>query len=648
MILTCLLPSFVFAEDAVSAIAGREANEIQVSPPDSNQKDESIPIEKIESSKDIPGRVLFLKLNHVDDAKTYEIQIRPQNRSWVDPYSVKTDREKLRLRVTPGKYEIRTRSIDARNRRGGWLAWRAFTVPFKQPTNVYPAENMVIAAKGSADEKLTFEWPEIKSARGYRFKLYDEKRKLLRHAITTRNWNIVPLTVKQNYFWSVTPLVSMNDVDRPEFEKLIAFELSEPDPELTPVGLTLTANPRAIKYQFELVKMLSEDESSEPTIYESFEAEFKARLAPGRYELRVRTVYDNNTTSAWGRPTAMSIPIPRPELIAPEHGAAIEPFDDQSNPIQLRWKKSKWASAYQVMIYNTDHQLIHQEIAKQPELTVRLPHRQSYTWSVKALLPGEISREPANEYQPRPSDRSFEIGQYIKLALGQSEEPSQLYAWSRFMFSNINYLAENYDNGNRLNQSLLASTGEIAAGYWHRKTSYGVLATGSLSGIDVAGTTSFYNQYSLLAGYRKSFEDQKRLRFWIGPSIKETPEVMISGFNNNIDIKTIGTLGPSALAAFFDSFNETSGYQIYVGAFYGMMGLSTPNGLDQKQFSSYFASIYGTYKWSKDVTSLLGYTFQRDEAGYKSADRSGNDNHVNYAGHYLSLSIIFGLQEAEK
>lgn len=428
--LTCLLPSFAFCEESASATA--PTNEIHLVPLDSNQKDDSIPIEHIESSKDIPGRVLFLKLNHVNEAKIYELQIRPQNRSWVDPYSVKTDREKLRLRVTPGKYEIRTRSIDSKNRRGGWLACRAFTVPFKQPTNVYPAADMVIAAKGSADEKLTFEWLEVKTARGYRFKLYDANRKLLRHAITTKNWNIVPLNVKQKYFWSVTPLVSMNEIEQPEFEKLIAFELSEPDPELTPVGMTLTANPRAIKYQFELVKMLSEDESSEPTIYESFEAEFKARLAPGRYELRVRTVYDNDTMSAWGRPTELSIPIPRPELIAPEQGVAIEPVDDLSNPIRLRWKKSKWAGGYQVMVYNSDHRLIHQEVSTASELTVNVPHQQIFTWSVKALLPGEVSREPASDYQARPQDRSFEVGQYIKLALSQSEEQSNVLDLDRY------------------------------------------------------------------------------------------------------------------------------------------------------------------------------------------------------------------------
>lgn len=625
------------------------ADAITVEPAPSAEVDESISIEKIDSRNDIPARVLFLKLEKIEDAKNYQVQLRPLKRSWAEPYQINTAREKLRIRVTPGYYEIRTRSMDERRKPGRWLAWRPFQVPFKQPLTAYPAPNSAITPKGNLNEKLSFEWPAIPSAKGYRFKLYDKSGKLIKHVVTTQNWYVHELEIKHLYYWSLNPMTSLNEADNPKFQKLWRFEITDPEKELIPVRMALAANPRTVKYQFELVKMLSDDESSEATTYESHEAVFNARLSPGEFELRVRNLYDNNTVSAWGVPTRFVVPIPNPKLISPQQAVVIDPVDDVVNSVRLEWEKSRWADRYQIFVRDEEGTLVVNEISKTNVFEAKLSHKKKYFWFVKALLPQRESRQPASvENKPPTDQQTFSIAEYIKLSLGESEEPSQLYAWGRATLANASYMAENYDNNNRVSDQVLSSTAELAAGYWHRKTSYGALVTADLSAVNIKGTTASYMQFSALLGFRKYFADQKRFRIWLGPSLKETPEVLVDGATSTLQIRVLKTLGPQVLMAFLDSFNERWGYQFYLGSFYGIQGINTPNNLKQKSYLSYFGSAYITYKLRKDMTALLGDTYQKDEAGYASADRSGNDNHVLYSGNYLSFSLIMGLQEAQK
>ncbi|MGZ3791893.1 MAG: hypothetical protein ACXVCP_06070 [Bdellovibrio sp.] len=635
-------PQITFAQNT-------EDNAVPIEPIPAAEIDNSIPVEKIDSRNDIPARTLFISLQTVEGAKTYEVQIRPRKRSWLEPHKVTTSREKMRLRVTPGDYEIRTRSIDEKRKPGRWLTWRPFMVPYKQPLLAYPAPDSTITPKGNLSEKIIFEWPAVPSSKGYRVKIYDENRKLLKHVITSQNWFQYELENSHSYFWSLNPLITIDEPDNPKFQKLWKFLIAEPDTELLPVNLKLVKNPRAVKYQFELVKMISEDESDEPTIYDSQEAEFRARLSPGEYELRARSNYDNNTVSAWSSPHRFWIPIPAPELLTPKNNSVIEPTTDFANPVTLTWRKSKWADRYHVQVHDDNGILFVNEFVKSPPYEIKLPHGNTYRWSVTPLLARQTSRFPAaSENKNTTAQSEFKIDRYIHLSLGESEEPSQLYTWGRLIMSKANYQAENYDNNNKINEQIFSSTGEIALGYWHRKTSYGALATVGASNIDIAGHASSYTQFSLLGGARKYFEDQKRLRYWLGVSLKETPEVLVDGALGTLQIRNLKTLGPQALIAFLDAFNNKWGYQLYLGGFYGMKGINTPNDLPQKNYLSFFGSAYFTYRWKKSTTALVGYTYQNDQAGYASADRTGNNNRVQYEGHYLSFSLIVGLQDPQQ
>ncbi len=607
-----------------------------------NQPVPEVPVEKVNSSDDIPARTLFLRMDQVTNAKEYEIQIRPAGKAWADPYKIKTTKDKLRFRVTPGHYSIRTRSLDDNDKPGRWADWKSFWVPFRQPVGVFPGEGAEITPKGTLSERLTFEWPKVPGAKAYRVKLYDENNKLFKHMVIPQNWVAITLNINKRYSWSLKPLGSPNEPDIQGDTNIYNFAIMEPEKSLVPIKLAISQRPRTMKYQFELVRMVGPEETSEPTIYESREPVFKSRLAPGEYELRVRSLYETGNVSSWGVPTKFWVRIPKVALESPVKDELLDPVHDTANPVELRWEASKFADKYRVLIYDENKNLVHSGYSKTNTYIAPLAENRRYTWSVQPMLAREEERAPASVGE---GQESFQIDKYIRMSLSEAEEPSQFFAWGRSIVSNTKYVAENYDNNNRVSQSMIASTAETAMGYWHRKSQFGALALAGLSGINVGGTSAFYNHGGLLLGYRKIYEDNRRWRIWLGPAYKETPEVVVNGETRGLSIQKITNYGPQFLTAFLNSFNSNWGYQTYLGIYYGMKGLSTPNGLDQERYWSYSGSAYLTYKFNPSTTGLIGYTYQVDEAGYGTTDPKGIANHVYFNGNYLSFSLIWGLQD---
>jgi len=614
-----------------------------------SETEKPVDVDRIESGEDTPARVIYVKLNGVEGAQTYELQIRPAKKVWMTPFQLRTSRDYIRFRVTPGYYAIRTRALDG-NDKSKWSSWREFWVPFRDPLKVFPAANEHITPKSDMPERLSFEWPKVLQAKAYRIKLYDQKGELLQNVVTEKNWFSVTLDVRKDYSWSLKPISSLSEPEDTTQEIRNKFSILEPRKDLVPVSLKLSPKVKAEKYQFELVQLIDNDVSGEPTIFEKIEPVFDARLAPSRYELRVRSLYSDGSYSSWSKPNPLFVPFPEAKTVSPIKSVEYESTDDIQSKVVLKWEKVTNADRYQVVIQDESGSTIDSVVTSETKTVVSLPHETKYKWKVFPLLKSEQNRNPASVSLSKSSTppEEFRVNTYQKISLSDSEEPSQLYAWGRTILANTSYKISNWDNGTKMQQNMFVTTGELALGYWHRKTNFGALASGSTSGINIAGVKSFYSSGSLMAGYRTIYEGSKRLRFWLGLGYRELPEVQLHFLGEKPQIRKIASYGPQTLVSFFDSLNEKWGYQLYLGGYFGAKQVRSPNGLSQSGNYSVMTSAYATYRFNPNTLGLLGYTYQLDKAGYKSADRSGNENSFSLSGHYLSLSLIWGLQEPQK
>src|SRR5690606_17212094 len=99
-----------------------------------------------DSEVDVPARNTIIEFNPVDDAVKYQVQIRSYSRFWAHNYAFElpSSDPKLRIRLNPGKYGLRTRAFDAQGFYGPWSKWQPFWIHYTPSSGVYPADGAVV------------------------------------------------------------------------------------------------------------------------------------------------------------------------------------------------------------------------------------------------------------------------------------------------------------------------------------------------------------------------------------------------------------------------------------------------------------------------------------------------------------------------
>jgi hypothetical protein len=607
--------------------------------------------EIIEDLEGPPARSVRIDLQKVEGAAFYEVHVVPAKKIWSEPlkFVVPHDAPTVRLRLSPGQYSVQTRSLDESKAPGRWSNPSKFWVQFRPIPHAFPAPGDEIAPKSNKKEALIFEWPTIDSAKFYFFRLKDESGKIIRMAITQKNYLKSEVNIGSRYSWSVLPMTRKEHYQMLFKQDAVApyspFSVLAPDEESRGTLVQIQRNPKAAKYQFEVVNIDAKDSASPPSIYDSYESGMRFRLAPGEYEVRVRSVYDDKTSTEWSAPKQLFVKRFVPTLESPGQNEEVDSVDKLQNPVSLEWKADPTAKSYRVFVFNSQNALVHQIAATKNQTTVELPHDETYHWTVRAFS----AREPAQEsVKPEEAEGTFQINRYIPLELGSGEEPSQYYGWVKQISSEENYYGENYENNAIITQKFFGGAAEGAVGYWNRKTRFGILAHGGLAGFLFRGKNYLYSDAGLHLGYRHLLDNGDRLRFWLGASYREMPEVITHPFTTEVEFNKIKSLGPQVQVVYAHSISEKTGLQVIGSVYQSLKDMGTPNGKDQKPKLSYNGSIFGTYVWSEPIRLMGGYTYRLEQAAYDSEDTPGQVNYSQISGHYLSFMIEFALDPAMK
>ncbi|MEK2645799.1 hypothetical protein [Bdellovibrio sp. BCCA] len=597
--------------------------------------------------QDTPARSIRVTLGTVENAAFYEAQVVPYKHIWAQPmqFTVPTAEPIIRLRLNPGQYQIRTRSLSDQRMPGPWGPYKAFWVNFSPLRSAFPKPNSVVEAKSDKNETITFEWPKKDGAKFYLYILKNHKGENLRILLTKRNWLRESLQPESQYYWSVLPVQNKSHalslLKQTGGVSCHRFSLVKATEGGRVLNVKVTANNKAEKYQFEVVSVSKNNETSEPSTYDSFSPGVALKLAPGEYEIRSRYILEGNTPSEWSAPSSFFIARSAPRPLSPEPQSTVESTDDLKSQTRFEWLADKGADRYEFSLFADDGSLIETKITQDPWVILNLPAGQRYKWSVKALSP----REKSNPVDRAPASATeFAINNYVKLDLGVSEESSQFYGWARQISSFSSLKGANYDLNSIVNQTLYSGETEGAIGYWHRKSRLGVLGQVGTSGVIIDGQYHAYNDAGIHLGYRHILANGARLRFWLGYAYKEIPEVLTHPFTSQVDVKLLKSMGPELRTAYFASITERIGYQIQASYYLGTQDLGTPNGLSQKNRYSYKGSLFGTYQSDELNKWLIGYTYNVEHAEYATNDPIGLPNTVELTGHYLSLMYEFGLQ----
>ncbi len=227
-------------------------------------------IKNTQENADIPSRTVKFELNEIEGSSSYDVELVSLDRVWRKNHSFKIKGNILRVRLAPGRYRVKTRTYNIQNVYGSWSAWRDFFVDYKPPENIYPREGAVIRPISKEDEKIIFEWPEIKGTFAYLFEVRTIDDQLVERKVIKNYFRTVQLPIGKKYKWNIVPLAYEGEEKKyAVLAKYHSFEIGTPIPNTTPIVINVDGSVEAVRYEYEFVRFLSYTETTPPIIYES-------------------------------------------------------------------------------------------------------------------------------------------------------------------------------------------------------------------------------------------------------------------------------------------------------------------------------------------------------------------------------------------
>jgi len=615
-------------------------------------KDQTLPkLEYSDTLENAPARVTRIELTPNPDAKFYEVSIVPRLDAWKKPLKLKflSTLKTLRLRLTPGMYYAKTRSVSAEEIPGPWSQPMPFKVDFKSSTTYIPADGSNIEPRGTGKEIVTFEWSSQKKVRDFLFVLRDKNKKVIHMVKTPHTWHLSPVASRATYSWHVIPFPddfklkkAVMAIPESDFKN---FTVLTPSLEGRRTQVQIKPDPKAYRFQFEVVSVNREDNTSEPSTVESNVPEMNFKLSPGEYEIRARQIYPDESSSEWSAPGKFFVRRYFPAIQYPSPKEVIDPQDDIEK-VRLEWKLDKDADEYQVYIWSDKNELIETVVVKENFYVAKLASGGNFKWAVRALSAREPVQIPLEPEQHAKS--SFSIDKYISYNLLSAEESSQYYAWYRQISSLENYRSKNYENNAIVRQDIYGGESEGAIGYWWRKNKVGVMGHSSFSGLMFRGKIYTYQNFGAHLGYRKILDDESRLRMWLGVNFREMPEVLTHPFTTEVIYSKIRSLGPQFQVSYIKTLRDKWGLQLDGSVYLSQWSYGTPNGQPLLMKPSVRLSALTSYKYNEDFRFMGGYAYRYDQAAYLSGDTPGAINFASISGHYVSVMIEFALEERKK
>ena len=598
----------------------------------------------VRESQDIPARTVRFELGKVEGSSGYDVELISVDRRWSKTHNFKIKGELLRVRLSPGRYRVRTRTYNIENVYGPWSEWNTFMVAYKPPDKTYPADKAVIRPISKEDEKIVFEWPELPGTYAYLFEVKNANGKLIARKVLKNYFNTVTLPIANSYSWSIAPLSYEGEENSPNLQRVFkSFQILEPIPNTTPIAIQVQYSLDAYKYEYEFVRFLSYNETTEPTIYESAIPEFRASLEPGEYELRVRTVYRGGQKSDWGPAQRFYVPFTSAAPLEPDNGELLSADHPRESEVEVEWDDVPGAKRYILYIYNDQGFVIQKIETEETEAIAKVPADGTYHYHVQAYSYREKERNP-----PQVGDRTtmFKVGPYTFHNFNRAEEPTDYYGWAHWIVSQIAFEAKNFDNNSLTRNNLLGGTGQVALGMWERYTKLGLLGFADVSGFNIDSRNFIYYTYGAQLGYRWSLSETERMRTWAGVATKQLPELITRPGTNYLDVQNIQTKGFFIQGSYLRQISDL--YAWYgMANFYQSMGDSaTPNdlqlrGMRSLQFGAYLSRVFG-----KSYRGRVGYTFKQEQASYVSTE-AGRNNTISSKAHYIGFMLEFALREPD-
>lgn len=249
---------------------------------------------------------IHLEWEPIPNAIKYEIEFKGD--TLITQTATNTE---LNVDLPPGKYKIRTRSIDDRGVPSRWSPEKDFQVQLDAVSLISPSPEQKVKSNEDNKDNIKFSWKSVPAAEKYRITIYNSNKEIVKEETTDSLSLEVELPVANYYTWQVmaiaTNSIESEAISSYSFE-LVGKKLTAPnisDVETKFVRELAWSKPdRAEKYSYVLYKknkIKKYEEFKKETGVDKNNIPFLADWPGGIYILKVRAEAPNIAASNYSK-----------------------------------------------------------------------------------------------------------------------------------------------------------------------------------------------------------------------------------------------------------------------------------------------------------------------------------------------------------
>lgn len=205
------------------------------------------------------------------------------------------------------------------------------------------------------------------------------------------------------------------------------------------IELELEAVEGATGYELEFKSA----KSGKVALFKTETFEWKAKVRPGKYDMRLRSYDSRGVPGEWSESTPVTINFPGPKLLTPKFEEKIATEKTEDAKVTFTWENLEGLPFYKIEVKSGDK--VWTEVVEKNEHSFDLPVGRSFDWTVYALQ----GKDEAGEASEVPG-KFVVLGK--KLAKPAIKDPLDRYVseviWDPVQFAeNYSYIISRKENG---------------------------------------------------------------------------------------------------------------------------------------------------------------------------------------------------------
>ncbi|MCC6277938.1 MAG: hypothetical protein IT289_08500 [Oligoflexia bacterium] len=143
-------------------------------------------------------------------------------------------------------------------------------------------------------------------------------------------------------------------------------------------------------YQVEVTRVLKGGEKKKPVVFKLKSNTWNAKLVPGKYELRVRTVDSRGVPGDWSPAQELSVKLPPSRPLKPQTGEVIRSEEAEKEKVTFSWQPVQGAARYKVQVFNQKGQVVAESTDSGESAALEIPVADAFSWQVTPIAEEEI------------------------------------------------------------------------------------------------------------------------------------------------------------------------------------------------------------------------------------------------------------------